>query len=152
MLDIARAVVLLAALVQAVRHRFSVGVAFAAVLAVGMGLVTWAAYVALSRHEVNGEYGLAFVYVGPTMVPLGGREWLPTVVQMALAAIAAVPALVALRSPSSPVATPFLAVFVPNAMLAVLAGLAAFLMWRQKAVLPEYWENPSFGCDGSTCP
>jgi hypothetical protein len=144
MLDIARAVVLLVALVQAVRHRFVLGIAFGVVLAAAFAVVGAAAYLALARHSVDGEYGFAFVYVGPTMLPYGGRPWLPAVVQFAFAALSAVPAITALRSPSSPVATPFLVVFLPNAMLSVLTALAAFLLWRQMAAFPEYWENPSW--------
>jgi hypothetical protein len=143
MLDIARAVALLYALVKAVRHRFALGVIFGALAALGMALIASEAYVALSRHDVNGEYGFAFVYVGPTMLPLGGRDWLPTVMQLALAAITAVPTIAALRTPSSPVTNPFLVVFLPNAVLAVLASLGAFLMWHQRSMFPEYWENPS---------
>jgi hypothetical protein len=120
------------------------GIAFGVVLAAGFAVVAAASYVALSRHTVNGEYGLAFVYVGPTMVPYGGRDGLPAFVQLAFAAVSAVPAVAALRSPSNPVANPFLVVFVPNAMLAVLTALAAFLLWRQVASFPEYWENPSW--------
>jgi len=142
MLDIARTVVLLIALVQAVRHRFVLGIAFGLVLAAGFAVVAAASYVALSHHTVNGEYGFAFVYIGPTMLPFGGREWLPVVVQLAFAAVSAVPVVAALRTPSSPVATPFLVVFLPNAMLAVLTGLATFLLWRQEVSFPEYWGNP----------
>lgn len=143
MLDIARAVALLYALVQAVRHRFASGALFGALAALGMALIASEAYVALSRHDVNGEYGFAFVYVGPTMLPFGGRDWLPTLMQVALAAVTAIPAIAALRTPSSPVTNPFLVVFLPNAVLAVLASLGAFLMWHQRSMSPEYWENPS---------
>ena len=144
MLDIARIVVLLIALVQAVRHRYVLGIAFGVLLAAGFVVVAAASYVALSQHTVNGEYGFAFVYIGPTMLPFGRREWLPVVVQLAFAAVSAVPAVAALRAPSSPVAPPFLVVFLPNAMLAVLAGLGAFLLWRQEVSFPEYWANPSW--------
>lgn len=75
------------------------------------------------------------------MLPLGHRDWLPTVVQCAFAAASAVPAVRALRTPASPVVTPFLVVFVPNAMLAVLTALGAFLLWRQQVSVPEYWQN-----------
>lgn len=144
MLDVARACILSYALIQAIRHRFALGVVFGVVAVLGMALVAFEAYGALSRHEVTGEYGFAFVYIGPTMLPLGGREWLPVVMQLALAAVTAVPAIAALRAPSSAVTNPFLAVFLPNAMLAVLATFGAFVMWRQERILPEYWENPSF--------
>lgn len=143
MLDIARAVVLLYALVQAIRRRFATGVVFGALAALGLAFVGVSACLALSRHEVNGEYAFAFVYVGPTTLPLGGREWMPLVVEVALAAITAVPALVALRAPSSPSTGPSLLVFVPNAILAVLASFAGVMMWRQEQVLPGYFDNPS---------
>ena len=143
MLDIARAAVLLVALVQAVRQRFVLGAVFAALAAVGMTLVAVTSYSALSRHEVSGEHAFAFVFVGPTMLPLGDRSWQPVAVQLALAALTAAPAIAVLRGPSSPVTQPFILVFVPNAMLAVLAGLAAFLMWRQESILPGLYESPS---------
>jgi hypothetical protein len=143
MLDLARALVLLYALVQAVRRRFVPGIVFGALAAAGLTFVGVASYLALSRYQVNGEYAFAFVYVGPTMVPLGGHEWVPLAIQLSLAAITSVPALVALRTTSSPSAGPSLLVFVPNAMLAVLASFAAFLMWRQEQVLPGYFDNPS---------
>jgi hypothetical protein len=144
MLDLARVVVLLVAIASAVRHRFIVGVVFGVVLAgvfAGMFCVT---YAAMNHGAVSGEYAVALAYVGPTMVPLGSRsfwQWSPAVVQCALALISAVPAMRALREPSHPVTIPFLAVFVPNAMLAVLASLAAFLLWRQENAFPEYWQD-----------
>jgi hypothetical protein len=143
MLDVARFVVLLVALVKAVRQRFVLGAVCAALAAIGMTLVAVAAHSAVSRHAVDGEYAFAFVYVGPTMLPLGDRSWLPLVEQLALAAVTAVPAVAVLRAPSSPVTNPFLLVFVPNAMLAVLTGFSAFVMWRQESILPGYWDNPS---------
>jgi hypothetical protein len=143
MVDVARVAVLLFALVKAVRHRFVLGAISAAVAAIGMALLAVAVHSAVSRHEVNGEYGFAFVYVGPTMLPLGDRSWQPVVVQVALAVVTAVPAIAVLRSPSSPVTNPFLLVFVPNAMLAVLTCFSAFLMWRQERILPGYYDNPS---------
>lgn len=143
MLDIARAVVLLYALVQAVRRRFATGIVFGVLAALGLTLVGVAAYHALSRYEVSGDYAFAFVFVGPTMLPLGGREWMPLAVQLALAAITSVPALVALRTPSSAAAGSSLLVFVPNAIFAVLARFTAFMMWRQEQVLPGYFDNPS---------
>ena len=91
---------------------------------------------------MNGEYGLGFVYLGPTAVPFGGREWAPPVLQVALAAVSAVPCVAALRTPSSPVANAFILVFAPNAMLAVIAALGALLLWRQEGAFPEYWQNP----------
>ena len=108
-----------------------------------MALVAVAAHSALARHQVSGEYGFAFVYVGPTMLPLGNREWLPLAVQLGLAAVTAVPAFAVLRAPSSPVTNPFLLVFLPNAMLAVMTGFGAFLMWRQESILEGYWDNPT---------
>jgi hypothetical protein len=143
MLDIARAVVLAIALVRAVRHRFVLGAVCAGLAAIAMGLVAAAAYSALSRHAVNGEYAFAFVYVGPTMLPLGDRAWLPIAVQLALAGVTLIPALAVLRSPSSAVTNPFLLVFVPNAVIAVFTCFSAFLMWRQESILPGYWDNPS---------
>jgi hypothetical protein len=141
MLDIARAVVLVLAIVQAIRHRFVVGIVFGIVLSAGFAVVVVASYVALANHTVSGEYGFAFVYIGPTALPFGQRDWLPVVVQCALAATSGVPALTALRTPSSPFATPFLGVFVASAMLAVLTTLGAFLLWHQKPGFPEYWQN-----------
>ncbi len=143
MLDLARAVALLYALAQAVRHRFATGIVFGGLAVLCMTAVGLAAYLALSRYEVNGEYAFAFVYVGPTMLPLGGRQWMPMVVQLTLAVITAVPAFAVLRTPSSPSANASLMVFVPNAILAVLTSLAGFLMWRQEQVLPGYFDNPS---------
>jgi hypothetical protein len=143
MLDLARVAVLLFALVKAVRQRFFLGVVSAALAAIGMTLLAVAACSALSRHDVNGEYAFAFVYVGPTMLPLGERSWQPVVVQLVLAVVTAVPAVAVLRSPSSPVTNPFLLVFVPNAMLAVLTCFSAFLMWRQERILSGYYDNPS---------
>jgi hypothetical protein len=55
--------------------------------------------------------------------------------------LAAVPAVRLLREPTSPATTPFLVVFVPNAMLAVIATLAAFLLWHQEVSFPEYWQD-----------
>jgi hypothetical protein len=143
MLDVARVALLLIALVRAARQRFVLGAICAALAAIAMGLVAVAAHSALSRHEVSGEYGFAFVYVGPTMLPLGNRSWLPLLVQLALTAVTAVPAVAVLRAPSSPVTNPFLLVFLPNALIAVLTSLAAFLMWRQESILAGYWDNPS---------
>ena len=143
MLDLARAVVLLYALVQAIRRRFVPGIVFDALAALGLTLVAAAAYRALSRYEVSGDYAIAFVYVGPTAVPMGGREWMPLLVQLALTAITAVPALVALRTPSSPSVGPSLLVFVPNAILAVAATFTAFMMWRMNREWPGTFDNPS---------
>lgn len=143
MLDVARFAVLLFALIKAVRHRFVLGAACATLAAIGMMLVAAAAQSAVSRHDVNGEYAFAFVYVGPTMLPLGDRSWQPLAVQAALALVTAVPAVAVLRSPSSRVTNPFLLVFVPNAMLAVLTGFGAFLMWRQEHILAGYYDSPS---------
>jgi hypothetical protein len=142
MLDIVRVIVLLAAIVQAIRHRFVLRIVFGIVMLGGFAVLAVATYFALSHHAIGGEYGFAFVYVGPSMLPFGQRDWLPTVVQCVLAALSAVPAVSALRSPLSPVATPFLVVFVPNAMLAVLTALATFLLWHQKVSFPQYWQNP----------
>lgn len=143
MLDFARAVILVLAIVRAIQSRFVLGIVFGALAALAMGIVGVAAYGALARHDVDGEYGLAFVYMGPTMLPLGGRHWLPTVVQLGLTALTLVPTLHVLRTPAGPVTNAFVLVFVPNAMLAVMASLGAFLMWRQQRAFPEYWENPS---------
>jgi hypothetical protein len=143
MLDVARVAVLLFALVQAVRHRFVLGAVCAGLAAIGMTLLTVAAHAAVSRHDVSGEYGFAFVYVGPTMLPFAHRFWQPFVVQLALAAVTAVPAIAVLRSPTGPVTNPFVLAFLPNAMLAVLTGLSTFLTWRQEGILAGYYDNPS---------
>jgi hypothetical protein len=79
MLDIARAIVLLAAIVQAIRYRFLLGIVFGIVMVGGFTVLAVAAYFALSNHAISGEYGFAFVYVGPSMLPFGERDWLPTV-------------------------------------------------------------------------
>ena len=142
MLDIGRAVVLLLAIIQAIRRRFVVGIVFGAVLAAAFAAIFVASYVALANHTVSGEYGFAFVYIGPTSLPFGQRDWLPVAVQCGLAAVSAVPAWTALRSPSSRAATPFVGVFVASAMLAVLTALGAFLLWHQKLGFPGYWQNP----------
>jgi hypothetical protein len=143
MLDIARTIVLLVAFVHAVRYRLTLGAIFTGLSLFCMAIFACMAYSALARHNVDGEYGFAFVYIGPTMLPFGGREWLPTIVQFTFVTLSAIPAIVALQSPSSERTGPFLVVFVPNAMLAVLTALSAFLMWRQETVFREYWENPS---------
>jgi hypothetical protein len=144
MIDLARAAVLTFAIVMAVKHRFRegivLGLALAAAFAASFGVV----HADMARGAVSGEYGVALAYIGPTMVPFGPRgisQWSPAFVQCALAALAGFPTLRALREPSNPVATPFLAVFIPNAMLAVLACLAAFLLWHQEALAPEYWQD-----------
>jgi hypothetical protein len=143
MLDLARALVLVFALVRAARNRFTVGVAFGGMAALVLGAVGTVACRMLLRHEVSGDYAFSLVYVGPTTLPLGGREWSPLAVQLGLAAITAVPALVALRSTSNPASGPSLLVFVPNAILAVTASFSAYFMWRQDQILPGYWDNPS---------
>jgi hypothetical protein len=143
MFDVARTLALLIALVRAVRHRLHCGALFTGLSLSGMALVAYAAWSALMHHDVNGEHGFAFLYIGPTMLPFGGREWLPTVVQFALTFLSAVPAVAALRSPSGETTGAFLVVFVANAMLAVATALGAFLMWRQETVFAEYWQNPS---------
>ena len=144
MLDLARAAVLAVAIVLAMRHRFVPGMVFGAGLALTLGWVFFDTLLAASRGVVDGEYGPALAYFGPTMVPLGRRsfwQWSPVVVQAILALLAAVPAARVLRDPPSPVTTPFLLVFVPNAMIAVVAALSAFLLWRQETSFPEYWQD-----------
>jgi hypothetical protein len=142
MLDLARLFLLLVALALAIRHRSAIGVLWGLVLLCGYFAVAAAAVVALRHGAIGGEYGFAFVYVGPTMVPYGDRGWLPVAVQCAFALVAAVPAMRLLRTPSAPVTTPFLLVFMPNALLAVLTALGAFLMWHQQSAFPEYWQSP----------
>jgi hypothetical protein len=144
MVDLARATVLVVALVYAVRYRFALGVCFGICLACVLGWVFYDTLSAAAQGAVNGEYGPALVYFGPTMVPIGRRsfwQWSPVVVQAGLALLSAVPAARVLRDPSSPVTTPFLLVFVPNAMLAVTTCLASFLLWHQEASFPEYWQD-----------
>jgi hypothetical protein len=143
MLDIARAIILVFAIVRAVQGRFVLGIVFGTLAALAMGAVGYAAFVALARHDVSGEYGFAFVYVGPTMLPLGGRLWFPVAMQLGLTAVTLVPTIYVLRTPASRAANAFLLVFVPNAILAVMSSFGAFLMWRQERAFPEYWENPS---------
>lgn len=83
MLDIGRVVVLLVALVQAIRHRFVVGIVFGVVLATAFAAIGVASSAALTSHTVSGEYGFAFVYIGPTALPYGERDWFSVVVQAA---------------------------------------------------------------------
>jgi hypothetical protein len=144
MVDLARAIVLAVAIIYAVRYRFTLGVGFGACLACALGWVFYDTLSAAARGAVNGEYGPALAYFGPTMVPFGRRsfwQWSPAVVQAGLALLSAVPAARVLREPTSPVTTPFLLVFVPNAMLAVITCLASFLQWHQEASFPEYWQD-----------
>ena len=142
MLDVARAAVLLVALGCAVRHRFVPGIVVGAGLACALAWIFLSTLTAVGEGIVSGEYGPALVYFGPTMVPLGRRsfwQYSPALVQVAFAALSAIPAMRVLREPPSRVTTPFLLVFIPNAMIAVVACLAAFLLWHQESTFPEYW-------------
>lgn len=144
MIDLARVAVLAVAIVYAVRYRFALGLVFGACLACALGRVFYDTISAAIREVVNGEYGPALVYFGPTMVPVGRRsfwQWSPAIVQAGLAVLSAVPAARVLREPASPVTTPFLLVFVPNAMLAVITCLSSFLLWHQESSFPEYWQD-----------
>jgi hypothetical protein len=126
MLDLARAVVLLVAVAQAIRQRFALGILFGAVLCAAFAWIGWDAYDALSRHAVGGQYGIGFVYFGPTMVPRGGHDWTPLAMQGVLATLSAVPALGARRA-----STAFMLLFLPSAVLAVIAALGGYVEWRQ---------------------
>ncbi len=144
MIDIARATVLVVALVYAVRYRFALGICFGACLACTLGWVFYDTLSAAARGAVSGEYGFALVYFGPTMVPMGSRsfwQWSPVVVQTGLALLSAVPAARVLRDDASPVTTPFLLVFLPNAILAVIACFVSFLLWHQEVSFAEYWQD-----------
>ncbi len=143
MVDVARALILLVAIARAIHGRFVLGAVFGAIAALVLGSVFVASYAELSRHALSGEYGFHFVYMGPTMLPLGGRLWLPAAVQLALTAVTLVPAMAVLRTPAAPLTNVFLLVFMPNAIMAVMASLGAYMMWRQQAEFHEYWENPS---------
>jgi hypothetical protein len=131
MLDLARVVLLLVAFAQAIRHRFALGILFGAVLCGVFAWVGWDAYLALSRQAVGGQYGIGFVYFGPTMVPRGDRDWTPLTMQVALAMLSAVPALTDRRAAPAPGADAFMFVFLPSAVLAVIAALGGYVEWRQ---------------------
>jgi hypothetical protein len=131
MLDLARTVVLLLAVAQAIRHRFALGILFGGVLCAAFAWIGWDAYLALAHHAVGGQYGIGFVYFGPTMVPRGGRDWTPVAMQGVLAALSAVPALGERRAAPTPGASAFMFLFLPSAVLAVIAALGGYVEWRQ---------------------
>ncbi|HEY8087388.1 MAG TPA: hypothetical protein VIF09_06075 [Polyangiaceae bacterium] len=144
MLDLARVVVLFVATAYAVRYRFALGAVAGGILLGALALLFCTTYSAVTHGLVSGEYGFALAYFGPTMVPFSQRsfwQWSPAVVQLGFALVSAIPAAHVLRQPTSPVTTPFLLVFVPSAMFAVIAALAAFLLWHQESSFPEYWQD-----------
>lgn len=143
LLDVFRAALIVAALVVSVRRRFLLGIAYGAVLLLAMAAVSTDAYAALRAYSVGGEYAIGFVFVGPTLLPLGGSEWLPVAVEVSIATLAAVPAWVSTQRQLSLAADPermrgwnwasnlFLTVFSTSAALAVTSALTTWLLWRE---------------------
>jgi hypothetical protein len=142
-LDIGRVVVLLVALVVALRHRFVLGVIFGALVLGAFADVAALAAVGLAQQTVSGAYAIGLVFIGPTTVPYGDIEWLPCAVQWTLTAALAVPAFAALRRQLTVgdlsdegarwrgVGGWFLFLFATSGCLAVTSTLMLFLVWHQ---------------------
>jgi hypothetical protein len=146
LLDIARVFAAVLSLVLAVRQRFGTGIVCGLLLLGALGAGSVGAYLALAARTIPGDYGIEFVFVGPTALPLGGREWLPLAFQGSAAALSAVPVFVAMRRqlrvgsdyagtlgwyrPWDRMTNVLLLSFSANVSLLVGAALTTWCMWR----------------------